>query len=328
MTDNPLLSIIVPVYNVEQWLPACINSILAQTYENWELILINDGSSDNSGEICDEFAAKDSRIKVFHQKNAGVSAARNKGLDNAKGYYLTFIDADDELGLDNTLEDNIKLLDSYTFVDIVQYPIGSAKYDNTTIISHPDRKVITGQAEIITAICTVEITGYLCGKIFRTNLFNNIRLPENIHFAEDTCCLIDLSDRIKCILLSKSGYYQYNFRNDSAVRTFNADKCLDLFQMSYKLFIKLYEIDGVSAIIRNKYFFTTFHRLLDARIAKRNAVNLTSELMVLSKFVPTLKTLFYPVETKWKIWLILIKVLSIRRFADCYTKFVLRRTNY
>ena len=82
---NPLVSIIVPVYKAEQWLHRCIDSILAQTMPDFELLLINDGSPDKSGEICDEYAAKDSRIRVFHKENGGVSSARNLGLDNAKG---------------------------------------------------------------------------------------------------------------------------------------------------------------------------------------------------------------------------------------------------
>ena len=91
----PELSIIVPVYKVEPYLRRCIDSILAQTFRDFELILIDDGSPDNCGAICDEYAAKDSRIIVIHQKNQGVSAARNAGLDIAKGTYLGFVDSDD-----------------------------------------------------------------------------------------------------------------------------------------------------------------------------------------------------------------------------------------
>lgn len=90
-----LISIIVPVYKVEKYLCECVDSILSQTYENFELILVDDGSPDNSGKICDKYAEKDKRIKVIHKENAGVSSARNIGLDNAKGEYITFIDSDD-----------------------------------------------------------------------------------------------------------------------------------------------------------------------------------------------------------------------------------------
>lgn len=93
----PLISIIVPVYNSEKTLNRCIDSILSQTFHDWELLLIDDGSTDCSGEICDEYAIKDKRVKVFHKGNGGVSSARNVGLNNAKGEWITFIDSDDEI---------------------------------------------------------------------------------------------------------------------------------------------------------------------------------------------------------------------------------------
>ena len=94
---SPLISIIVPVYNAESTLNQCIDSIINQKFTDWELLLVNDGSSDRSGEICDEYAAKDSRIKVFHKENGGVSSARNVGIDNSLGKWVTFIDSDDKI---------------------------------------------------------------------------------------------------------------------------------------------------------------------------------------------------------------------------------------
>lgn len=96
--DKSLISIIVPVYNVEDYLKECLNSIINQIYKNLEILLIDDGSSDKSGEICDEFAKNDSRIKVFHKQNGGQSSARNLGLDKSKGDFISFVDSDDVLG--------------------------------------------------------------------------------------------------------------------------------------------------------------------------------------------------------------------------------------
>lgn len=93
----PLVSIIVPIYNAEKTLRRCIDSILSQTFSDWELLMIDDGSTDQSGTICDQYAIKDKRIKVFHKKNGGVSSARNLGLDNARGEWITFVDADDQI---------------------------------------------------------------------------------------------------------------------------------------------------------------------------------------------------------------------------------------
>ena len=95
MKQSPLISIIVPVYNVEDYIRPCLDSILAQTYTNFEAILVDDGSKDGSGSVCDEYAEKDSRFIVVHKENGGVSSARNKGLEIAKGEYIAFVDSDD-----------------------------------------------------------------------------------------------------------------------------------------------------------------------------------------------------------------------------------------
>lgn len=95
----PVISIIVPVYNVEKYLSQCIDSILAQAFIDFELLLVDDGSTDGSGRICDEYANKDARIQVFHKKNGGVSSARNIGLEHAQGEWITFVDSDDWLDL-------------------------------------------------------------------------------------------------------------------------------------------------------------------------------------------------------------------------------------
>ena len=96
-TDNELISIVVPVYNAENYLEKCINSIIGQTYRNLEIILIDDGSNDNSLSICEKFALQDNRIKVFHQNNGGVASARNKGLSEASGEFIAWVDSDDSI---------------------------------------------------------------------------------------------------------------------------------------------------------------------------------------------------------------------------------------
>lgn len=100
MNESPLISVIVPVYKVESYLPKCLDSILAQTFEDFELLLIDDGSPDRCGEICDECAGRDERVRVFHQENAGLSCARNTGLRHARGTYIAFVDSDDYITAD------------------------------------------------------------------------------------------------------------------------------------------------------------------------------------------------------------------------------------
>ena len=92
-----MVSVIVPIYNSEKYLKRCVDSILSQTFSDFELLLVDDGSTDGSGSICDEYSVKDSRVRVFHKENGGVSSARNLGLDNARGEWITFVDSDDYL---------------------------------------------------------------------------------------------------------------------------------------------------------------------------------------------------------------------------------------
>ena len=128
---NQTISVIVPVYNVSQYLPDCIENICAQTYSNLEIILIDDGSTDNSGILCDEYAKKDSRIKVIHQTNSGAASAKNAGLRAVTGEYLAFVDSDDYLELDayefmiNKMQkhnvDIVRCGFQYVFVDHLYY---------------------------------------------------------------------------------------------------------------------------------------------------------------------------------------------------------------
>ena len=127
MENRPLVSVIIPVYNVEKYLERCVDSVLAQTYTNLEIILIDDGSTDTSGKICDEYAQKDARIRVLHKKNTGIADTRNIGLDISKGEYIAFVDSDDfvasifiEVAMDAMLNeqcDLVALTDGIAFWD-------------------------------------------------------------------------------------------------------------------------------------------------------------------------------------------------------------------
>lgn len=118
----PLLSIVVPIYNAKPYLADCVNSILNQSYSDIELILVDDGSSDNSGAICDEYARTDKRVKVIHKENGGQASARNMGLNIVSGQYITFVDSDDTIAVDSYAK-NIELMERCKAdIDILQYP--------------------------------------------------------------------------------------------------------------------------------------------------------------------------------------------------------------
>ena len=145
--NNPKISVIVPVYNAEKYLHRCIDSILNQTFPDFELLLIDDGSKDQSGEICDEYAKKDSRVKVFHKENGGVSSARNVGIDNAVGEYICFCDSDDWvektwlLSFFERMCDNDMLITSFNIYE------NEKKVEFKSFVSLSDKRLIIKELE-------------------------------------------------------------------------------------------------------------------------------------------------------------------------------------
>lgn len=323
LMSKPILSIITPVYNVEHWLPVCIDSILSQSFEDWELILVDDGSSDGSGAICDEYKEKDSRIRVIHQENSGVSKARNIALEIANGKYITFVDSDDVIKDLDTFLANIKILELKNDIDILQFPLMWS--DSKQCI----RKTATyyDKNSIITELFKFEITGYLWGKIYKAQLFKNARCPEGISFAEDTVTLLELLRHVDKIHLSDRGCYLYMMRENSAVHTFNSKKCLDLFQMSMKFIDTIYEYTNCNNIIRIQYFFIAYQRLLDARIANNDYIeNLETYHRNLINKIPSLRYISNNKLTpKNKAWLVLLKAFGFKSISWIYVKFVLLR---
>lgn len=203
-----MISIIVPVYNTATYLERCIESVIEQTYPDWELILIDDGSTDGSGEICDRYASEDPRITTVHTPNRGVSSARNTGLDHAKGEWISFMDSDDSIS-PTYLED---LITSSRDADIVVsgWQRGTFKrfYDNRIILRSDFFEVLSSKA-----------IHYNHGKLFRRDVVekNHIRFETEIRWSEDIIFFFNvLLHSSKVILISKVNYY-YRIREDSAI---------------------------------------------------------------------------------------------------------------
>ena len=207
---TPLISIIVPVYNIEQYLPRCIESILKQTYTNLELILVDDGSTDKSGEICDSYANLDSRVRVHHKENGGSSSARNAGILLAKGQYVGFVDSDD-----------------YIEDDMYKRMVEAAKESGCNIIQVA-RDEIDDKGNLMQAICEMpkEIHKYsaeefmkelllhigdcsFCTKLLNRDLFNDKRFPEGV-LNEDFHLLVKmLSSGEKVVSVPYLGYHVF-----------------------------------------------------------------------------------------------------------------------
>ena len=213
--STPKISVIVPVYNAEKSLCRCIDSILTQTYQDFELLLIDDGSKDSSGAICDSYAAKDSRIKVFHKPNGGVSSARNLGIDNAQGEWLTFVDADD------WVEENF--LSSFDLVENkgIDLIVGNYKVQGSSVsISQAGYDYPSGLGARHISNVKQQLKGRLAdlsfivswGKLFLRSVVGDLRFDESLRLGEDCCFVYVYLGKISsmCFLpMKESSAYVY-----------------------------------------------------------------------------------------------------------------------
>ena len=216
-----MVSIIVPVYNGEKFLNRCVKSILAQTDTDFELILVDDGSKDNSGKICDEFAAKDCRIKVIHQKNAGVSAARNAGLDAAAGEYIGFVDVDDYIS-PATLEIVLKAMKGHDMVMWDAVTVWeNGKEESDTIQRLPKSCVI--QRENWYPELLMEMAGAVWRCLYRKAVIAEILFPVGVKFSEDRIFNLFAMGNAGSLRYLKQGLYYRVMQSESAVHRYHED---------------------------------------------------------------------------------------------------------
>lgn len=214
MNANPKISVIVPVYKVEQYLPRCIDSILAQTFTDFELLLIDDGSPDTR-KICDEYAKKDGRIRVFHKKNGGVSSARNLGLDEVKGEWIAFCDSDD--WVDSTwLKDFMNTENSDLIVQ--GFTINrdkTAPKAEVTIAMKSKEYTRLDLDDFYSYSTQVGNTGYIWCRLFKHNFIKiyNIKFNTNYTLCEDEEFITHYTQYISCISTIAVANYHYNAPN-------------------------------------------------------------------------------------------------------------------
>lgn len=204
-----MFSIIIPVYNVEKFLPQCLDSVLAQTYANFELILVDDGSNDRSGEYCDDYSRKDSRVRVFHVPNGGVSAARNIGIDEARGKWITFVDSDDFIDSDYLEKFHVEIGDADLIIQGLEY------YDDKCEKYFKQVRVIDGVVENecfkqFVAENNLLHSGYPVAKAFRCDLIKNgPRFNTSISYHEDHIFVLMVMSIVNKIRLEDSVAYKY-----------------------------------------------------------------------------------------------------------------------
>lgn len=242
------ISVIVPVYRVEKYLPACIDSILNQTFTDFELILVDDGSPDRCPEICDETAKRDARVRVIHQANAGLSAARNAGIEVAHGAWLSFVDSDDFLAPDflETLHDAAVragadcALCGVQLTDEAGQKIGQP-------LSVADG-VRTGRSILETLCRAPEIT-YLVAwnKLYRRDVFQTLRYPVGMQ-NEDTYLAAELFDTVQTVICVSKPMYFYRQRADSIMHTAVTTRNLDRM-WAFEHCFAYFEARGLEALM-------------------------------------------------------------------------------
>ena len=220
MTDNvsPKITIIVPVYNVERYLRRCLDSIAAQTFTDWECILIDDGSPDTSGTICDEYAANDGRFRVIHQENRGVSAARNAGLDAARGEWIAFVDSDDWVEPD-MCESICNVINDMGGGDLVMF---DARFSDG---SEPDALLKPKEMQFFSFADgkACPLCGYIWNKAYRADFLreNSIRFPKNIQWGEDGWFTMHAYAETDRIIWLPKKLYNYNTENNGSITKTN-----------------------------------------------------------------------------------------------------------
>lgn len=240
--DKAMISIIVPVYNIEQYLPRCIESVLAQTYTKFELILVDDGSKDKSGEICDAYQRKDDRIRVIHKENGGSSSARNAGIKAAKGAYLGFVDSDDYIEKD-MYEKMMQAIESIG-CNIVQVARDEKDENGNKlpdICEMPKEQVTYSSAEFMKELLLHKGDCSFCTKLLNRDLFVENQFPEGA-LNEDFHLLVRMLKQGETVVsLPYCGYHVF-YRIGSNTRKKDANEfsrvygdCVDNADMVYKI---------------------------------------------------------------------------------------------
>lgn len=299
-----LVSIIVPVYNAAPYLTDCVNSILSQSFQDFELLLVDDGSTDESPKICDELAASDSRIRVFHKKNGGVSSARNKGLEEACGQWIYFCDADD-IVLPNCMrillsESNDKdmVMAGYESYDVKTGKISTAK---THYYRTFDKKEALTQ--MITPLNS-DYQGFLWNKLFRKSLIDSLNLcfDERIKFNEDRLFITEYLLGIEReVLFTTTAVYRYIRRENGAMSSvynnFNPHFETDLDAMC-RMYQKVKQVKNESLVdLFRQGVFSSF-KFVSKMASVHNAYSKRMRIRLLNKLIQNVGISYF---IRWKL---------------------------
>ena len=218
MNEKYVFTIIIPIYNSELFLENCLKSIIDQSFEDFELILVDDGSTDKSFEICQAFQKKDNRIKLYQKENGGQGSARNIALKVSKGDYIMFVDSDDKIGPDTLLLNHQILIDNPN-IECIQYPIYT-NYGTKDEYIIKGKELLYNKKDNLLKLLLVKstLTWIVCDKIFKKEVLKDLYFPEDMIY-EDNYFILDLIERLNYVYISEKGMYYYYTRENSTVQS-------------------------------------------------------------------------------------------------------------
>lgn len=233
------VSVIVPVYNGEKYIDTCMKCLLEQTYSNIEIILVNDGSKDKSGEICDRYAQNNNNVKVVHKSNGGLSSARNAGIEASTGEFLYFYDVDDEITPD-LVKDNVELAQKHN-ADVVLFCFWYYVEDRKELIPNQMKETFIGNAKEffesgLTEVIEKEIFNAPWNKMVRRSVMeeNNIRFNTDYPIYEDVIFASEMFPRVSKVVVNKEMYYKYFVRSSGTLITRYYPNLFDAVSLYYK----------------------------------------------------------------------------------------------
>lgn len=303
------VSVIVPIYNVEKYLKRCVESLINQTYKNIEILLIDDGSTDSSAEICNKLEKVDSRIKVYHKENGGLGSARNYGYKYAKGEYILFLDSDDYIEL-NTIENMME----YSEYDIVCCGFDRVDEETKKVYSQEMIKMPFDELEITDK--TIMETAFLSpsgwGKLFKKELLSNIKFSEDKRAVEDTLFYLEVIPKAKKIKYIKKILWHYMVRENSLIMSITEEKA-DLFEKNLLEVKKKY--------IENNYNNAKFD-FLTIQVFIHNCISIPSRLYTdkridMNKRLKHIKKYMNDNFINWKRIKLKIKGRYLKKIAIC-----------
>lgn len=231
MNDDKLVSVIIPMYNAEKYIEKCLISVISQNYSNWEIILVNDGSTDKSASICKKYAETENRIVFIEQENKGLSEARNAGLSKAKGDYICFVGSDD--WIDESYLSDMYMVVEKNHVDMVLCGLSFAYDDEIKEYDLHCKEGYLSKENFVHKLATNEIESFAVNKLFKAEVIRDTRFKKGVYF-EDVVFLNNIIERINSIYVVNKPLYYYYLRSDSIMHTRTIKRDLDYFDAFYE----------------------------------------------------------------------------------------------